>query len=118
MTVEFWMSTLAPVFCITIGKPDILAKAPLSMTLLPVTTLRAALSDTVALRVDWADWVLRVSAPPRCPARRALAAGAGQLDVAGAGVRAGTLSSALAPATTKESRTADRHIAWFMALPW
>src|SRR6185312_2195696 len=58
--VAFWISTLLPVFWITIGKPAAPPKESLLMALDPVTTWLALLSPTVPLSVI----LWETSAPP------------------------------------------------------
>ena len=53
MMVELWMSTLLPVFWITVLKPLELAKEPEEMKLAPLLTLTAALPATAPWTRDW-----------------------------------------------------------------
>ena len=59
------MSTLLPLFWMTVGKPLELANAPSAMALKPETILVAVLSLVVPFTCDWFMVVVNVSVPPR-----------------------------------------------------
>src|SRR6185437_8569279 len=68
-TVAFWISTLLPLFCITIGRPAALPKAPPPIQFMPVLTFSVEVLDTL-------PWMLMFWVTLLPPLKAASAAGA------------------------------------------